>query len=112
MGEQRFRRSGLGADDRTSGAEDARLFARDVLARRSEIVHVVEIDAGDDGDVGVDDVDRVETAAQAHFEHDGVGRGGGEEPQCGERAVLEIRERNLGARVLDRVESGDERVIG
>ena len=69
-------------------------FSRaDVLARRSEVVDVVDVDARDDRDVGIDDVDGVEPAAQADFEDHGIERGAREEPQRGQRAELEIGER-------------------
>ena len=73
---------------------------------------MVEIDARDDGDVGVDDVHRVEPSAQAHFEHARCEVGAAKSHKCGERAVLEVRQRDVRARVLDRVERRDERVVG
>ena len=46
------------------GAEDAGLLQADALARRPQVVHVIEADAGDDGAVRVEQVDCVEPAAQ------------------------------------------------
>ena len=72
------------------GAKDARLLAADVLARRAEVIHVIEIDARHHGDVGIDDVDRVEPAAQPHFEDQRVEPGAREQLQRGQRAELEV----------------------
>ena len=65
---------------------------RDRRARLAQNLRVLERDVGDDGDFAVDDVGRIEPAAQAHFDHRPLdGRfaedekgGGGEkvEPGC------------------------------
>ena len=48
---------------------------------------------GHDRDVGIDDIDGVEPASQADFEHHHVQRGAREQTQRGERAELEVGER-------------------
>ena len=111
MRDERGRGIGLGADHGAPRAEDAGLLARDVLAGRAEVIHVIEIDARHDGDVGGDDVDRVEAAAQPHLEDRDVETGARERLQCRQRAVFEIGQRNVAARVLHGVERGDERGI-
>ena len=45
-------------------------FSKPICSRVvAEIVGVVDVDAGDDGAVGIDDVDRIEAPAEADFEH-------------------------------------------
>ena len=102
--DERARRIDVAADHRSPGPEDAGLLAADGLARRPEVVDVVDADAGDDRDVGVDDVDRVEPPAEADLEDRQVGLRAREEPERRQRAELEIRERDAVAHVLDRVE--------
>src|SRR5678816_2565809 len=62
----------VAADRRATGAEDSRLFTANGLASRAEIIHVIDPDRRDDGDVGIDDVHGVEPAAEPDFEHDCV----------------------------------------
>src|SRR6266700_1409802 len=54
--------------------EDAGFFAGDGGDGRAEVFLVVERDVGDDGEDGVDDVGRVEPAAEAYFEDGDVYR--------------------------------------
>src|SRR5206468_1523828 len=72
VGDERCGRIALAANNGPAGAEDARLLAPDILAGRPEIIHVVQIDARHDCDVSVDQIDRVETPAQADLEHERV----------------------------------------
>jgi len=51
---------------------------------------VVEVDAGQDGAVGVDDVDGVEPPAQTDFEHHGVQPLRSQQRQNGQRGEFEI----------------------
>jgi hypothetical protein len=71
---------------------------------------MVDVHGGDHRHVGVDDVDRIQAAAQAHFQHRQVQPGVGEQPQRGQRAVLEIGQR-VSPRAVDGVETGDQRGI-
>ena len=50
------------------GAKDADLVGRDLADGRAEHRRVVEVDVGEHGHVGVDDVGRVPRAAHAHFD--------------------------------------------
>jgi hypothetical protein len=68
-----LRRHRVAHDGGLAGAQDAGLLEADALAVGAEVFHVVEVDAGDDRAVGVDDVDRVEPAAQADLEDRHVG---------------------------------------
>ncbi len=101
----------IAADRKSAGAENPGLLAPDVLARWAQIVDVIDRDRGDDGDVGIDHIDRIEPAAEADFEHQHVDSRAREQPERGERAELEIRERRFHARSLDRGERFQERIV-
>src|SRR5690606_159848 len=69
---QGVRYGSVAADRRLARTEDAGLFKGDLLARVAEKIHMVEIDAGDDGAIRIVDIDRIETAAEADLENDDV----------------------------------------
>ena len=50
-------------------AKDAGLLAADAVAVVAEPVLMIDIDRGDDGDVGIDEVYRIEASAETDFEH-------------------------------------------
>ena len=64
-----LRRHGVAYHHRAAGAHDAGLLPADGFAVVAQQFHVVEVNAGDDGAVGIDDVDGVQAAAQAHFQN-------------------------------------------
>ena len=109
--DQGRRRIGLRAYHRPPGAKDPGLLVGDVGARRTEVIHVIEIDGRHDGHVGIDDVDGIEAAAQAHLEDRDVETGARERVQRRQRAVLEIGQRDVTARVLDRMERREKRGV-
>ena len=86
------------------------LLAADRFAVGAEVLHVVEVDAGDDGAVGIDDVDRVEPPAQADFEDRHVERRRGQQAHDRQRRELEIGERHVLARRFDALEVRHQRV--
>ena len=52
------------ADDRGStGPQDAGFFKADAFPIRTEEFHVIQVDAGDDCAVGIDDIDRIQSTA-------------------------------------------------
>jgi hypothetical protein len=104
------RRIGIAVDRGTSATEDARLLEADRLAVVAEEGLVVEVDAHDDGDVGVDDVDRIEPPAEAHLEDEPVDLGVRKSP-ARERAELEVRERRVATRRFHALEAADELVV-
>ncbi len=67
---------------------------RDFLARIAEILGVIDIDAGDDRAVGIEDVDRVEAAAQADFEDHRVQSARGEQAHDRQRREFEVGQRD------------------
>ena len=75
---QRGRRLRVAADRRPARAIDVRLFQPDRVARVAQPVGMVDVDAGDDGDIGVDHVDGVEASAQAYLEDGEEARAGGD----------------------------------
>lgn len=68
-----------GEDDGAGRFDDAGLFEGDFGDGVAEEAFVVEVDGGDDGEDGIDDVGGVETAAHAGFEDHGVDGLGAEE---------------------------------
>jgi hypothetical protein len=56
---------------------------------------MVEGDAGDDGNIGLIGVDRIEPAAEADFEESHVDPGVGKDFPGGQRAELEIGQRHI-----------------
>ena len=99
-----LRRHRVAHDRRPAAPEDARLLAADRLAVVAEDLGVVDVDAGEDRAVGIEDVDRVEAAAQADLEDDQIERRAGEQPHDGEQRELEVGQRDVAARRLDRLE--------
>ena len=95
----------------TAGPEDAGLFAPDLLARRAEILHVVDTDARQHGAVGVDDVHRVEPAAQADLEDGRFDFFSGEVVKRRKRAEFEVRQLNLTPRPLHGSKRVGERLV-
>ena len=87
-----LRRHRVADDHRLAGAHDAGLLAANTFARGAEVFHVVQVDAGDHGAVGIHDVDRVQPPAQPHFEDGHIQPGQGQQPQDGQRGELEVRE--------------------
>ncbi len=67
---------------------------------------------GDDRDVGIDDIDRVEPASQADFEDDHVELGAREQAQRGERAELEVGERRRQAHGFHRGKRFEQGLVG
>ena len=66
-------------DGGDAGAEDAGFFAAISAMVSPRILLVIEIDVGDDGEDGFDDVGGVKAAAHADFEDGDFDAGGGEE---------------------------------
>ena len=88
--QQAGRRHRVADDDRTAGAHDAGFLEAYALAVRAKEVHVVQVDVGDDGAIGIDDVDRIQAPAQPHLQNRHVQPGLAHQAQDGQRAELEI----------------------
>ncbi|MNI38637.1 hypothetical protein D3C73_927880 [compost metagenome] len=102
------RRIGLAQDHRLPAADDARLLGTDGLPVLAQPFGVIDVHGGDHRHVGVDDVDRIQAAAKADFQHGQIEIGIGEQLQRGQRSVLEISQRHITTRCLDRVERSDQ----
>ena len=110
------RRIELGQNRRPAAAQDAGFLRADALAIRAEPVAMIDIHGGDHRDIRIDDVDRVQPAAQADLEDCQIERGLGENQQRRQRAEFEIGQRYRIAwsgapRGLDALERGDQRRV-
>ena len=106
--EQTGRRGRLPHDGRTAGTCDAGLFAADAVTIVTEPVGVIQIDRGDHRDIGIDDVDRIQPAAQTDLQHRHIQRGPAEQVQRRKGAEFEIGQRYLTASGLDPLERGHQ----
>ena len=107
MVQHALRRHGIADHHRPAGAHDAGLLAADALAVRPQEFHMVDVDAGDDGAIGVDHIGGIQPPAQAHLENRHIQPGLAHQPQDGQRGELEIGERHfraLHARLLHGLE--------
>jgi hypothetical protein len=108
----RLRRIRVRAHRRPAAPQDAGLLAADVLARRAQVLDVVDADPGDDRAIGIHEVHRVQAPAQPDFQHLHRQMRAREQPQRRERAVLEIRERHAAPRRLHGLEAGHQLGVG
>src|SRR5690606_6718880 len=104
---------GLGevpGDEDRPGPGDGELLDGDLLDRRAQVLGVLEVDPGEDGHVGVDDVGGVQATAQAHLDHRRVDRLIGEEGEGRRSRQLEIGEPDPLVALLEDV--GESRHVG
>ncbi len=110
--DQCLRRIGIGADRGSAAAINVRLLPADLVARVAQKIHVIEIDAGDDRAIGVEQIHRIEPSAQPDFEHGRIEFRSSKQPRRGERPHLEVGERHVATRRLDCLERVDQLLIG
>ena len=79
--------------DRLAAAKDARLLRADLLERVAEPVAMIEAHRAQHRHIGIDDVGRIEPAAESHLEHHGLDRGLAKHIQRRQRVVLEEGQR-------------------
>jgi hypothetical protein len=91
LGQQSRRRVGFRDHRGAPGAEDPGLLDGNRFARVAEVLLVVEIDGGDDGDIGIQQIHRVEAPAQADFEDRDIERGVVKQAHRGQGRELEAR---------------------
>ncbi len=96
-------------DDR-AGLRDGELLARDLLARVAEDVGVLEADVREQDDGGIDDVRRVEPAAESRFHDGGIDASLREVRERGGRQRLELRGVRRFGRAADLCDRALERV--
>ena len=104
MRDHRLRRHGIADDRRLARAHHLRLLGADRFAVRAKVLGVVQVDAGDDGAIGIDGIDRVVATAEADFEDHEIERCMGQQMGDGQRRELELGQRDVAARGLDRGE--------
>ena len=102
-------RQRLGDDGRLAGTKNMRLLKADFLARVTQIILMIEINAGEDGAIGIDDIDRIEPPAQTHLQNHAIGRIVHENQQSCERCKFEIRQCNWLRRHPRRLDLGERR---
>ena len=110
-----LRRHRVTHNHRATGAHDARLLAPDTLAVGPEEFGVVDVDAGNDRTVGIDDVGGIQAATEANFQDGHVQPRLAHQVQYRERGELEIGQRNLitrRARTLHRLEMRQQIACG
>jgi hypothetical protein len=94
--EHALRRHRIADNDRAAGAHDAGLLVADGLAVGAEELDMVDIDAGDDRAGRLDDVDRVQPAAQADLEDHEVELRARQRQHDRQRGELEVAQADLG----------------
>ena len=85
-----LRRHRVADHHRPAGAHDAGFFAAYAFAVRAQILHVVQVNAGDNGTVCVNQVDGVQAPTQPHFQNSNVQSGIGHLLQKNQRGELKI----------------------
>lgn len=81
--------------------DDSRFLVADLLQRRAQVLLMIHIDGGDDGDKRCDDVRRIEATAHTGFQHRDIHRPLGEREEGHDRRHLEERRLGLGDEGLD-----------
>ena len=97
---QRLRGIRLADDGGPTRSEDAGLLAGDGVQGIPQPIRVVVADRGHHRDIRVDQIHRIQPAAQAHLQDHQVRPGAHEEIQGRQGAELEIGERDLAARPI------------
>ncbi|MNV67551.1 hypothetical protein D3C71_1603550 [compost metagenome] len=105
MRQQRLRRVEIATQGWLARAKDAGLLEGHRLAVVAQPFGVVDADTGHQGQIGVDQVDRVQAPTQPDLQHHGVQGCALEQPESRQGAHLEIGQGNLATRGLDRRES-------
>ncbi len=102
-----MRRLRIGANRRCLRPENTGFFKTDGLARRPEPIGVVKRYAGHHRAIGIVDIDRIQTPAQAHFEDQHLDPGGGKSLPRRQRAELEVGQRHVTRRLPCRFDLGE-----
>lgn len=108
MFKQADRRRGVDANGRTTGSINSRLLEADFFATVAQVVHMVEIDAGNDRDVGIEYVHGIEPPAKAHLKNGHIDASIDEPGHRAQCAEFEVGQRNVVACRVDPFEGSDE----
>ena len=95
MIEHALRRHRVAHHDRLAGAHDAGFLKADAFPGVTQKFHVVQIDAGDDGAVGVQNVDGIEPTAQPDFQNHDIEFGIGQQLQNRQRGEFKVGQRDF-----------------
>ena len=109
LGEQAARRHRVAHDHGFAGAHDAGLLDRDGFAVRPQVFGMIDVDAGDDGAVRIEGIDRIEPPAHADLEDHEIEFGHREHPGDGQQRELKIGQAHVAARLLHRLEMRQQR---
>ncbi|MNR25856.1 hypothetical protein D3C85_1430270 [compost metagenome] len=99
-----MRRIQVATERRRALAENAGLLEGHGLSGITQVVRMIDADAGDQRHIGVDHVDRVQTPAQTDFQHHGIESGLLKQPERRQGAHLEIGQGSVAATGLHRSE--------
>ena len=100
--QQRLWRIQVATERRRALAEDAGLFERYGFTGITQIIRVIDTDAGDQCHIGIDHVDRVQTPAQPDFQHHRIETGVLKQPERRQGAHFEVCQRSVATACLDR----------
>src|SRR5690606_38378877 len=101
---QRGWRNGVRTDGRPAGTEDMRFFPTYFFSGIAQILRMVNVHTGDNGAIGIHEVDRVKPPAQAHFHNGDIYALFAEKHQRSQGGVFKVAERCITACVLNDVE--------
>ena len=110
--DHRLRRYRVAHHHRPAGPHHTRLLPADRLAVRAQVVLVVEVDAGDDGAVGVDQVHRVQPATQTDLQNGQLQATGSHQAKDGQGGELKIGQGHPLAGLLHPLEMRQQRRLG
>ena len=82
-------------DGRATGAHDSGFFTTNRFPVRPQVLDVINIDAGDDGAVGINDVGRIQTPAQTDLQDGDIQQGMAHQPQNRQGREFKVGERYL-----------------
>ena len=85
-----LRRHRIADDDWLAGAHDAGFLQADAFAVIAQKFHVVKVNAGNDGAIGVQDVDGIQPPAQTDFQNHHVKLGVGQQLQDGQGGEFKV----------------------
>ncbi|MCY1528981.1 hypothetical protein D9M68_641050 [compost metagenome] len=102
--QQSLRRIEITAQSRRACAKDTGLLESHGFTGIAQPVGMIDTDTGDQGKIGIDQVDRIQAPAQPHFQHHGIQGRALKQPKGRQGAHLEIGQGNLATRSFDRSE--------
>ncbi|MNQ28356.1 hypothetical protein D3C85_416320 [compost metagenome] len=99
--EQWLRRIQIAAQGRFALTENSGFLESHGFAGVAQIIGVIDANAGDQCDIGIDHVDRVQTPAQPDFQHHRIKPGLLKQPERREGAHFEVSQGSVAAPGLD-----------